>query len=137
MKGLAITSKGIEDTASAEIKELIKAKCKIEESCVLFDFKKFEDLCLLCYKSQSVDRIIYLINEFKFHDFHEEFGKFLDEADFAEWIKKYKNFKVECLRVGKHDFKSVDAETQFAKLILKKYKSCNPKFNLKEYDIIF
>ena len=51
MKGLAITSKGIEDTAAAEIKELINAKCKTEESCVVFDFRKFEDLCLLCYKS--------------------------------------------------------------------------------------
>lgn len=137
MKGLAITSKGIEDTAAIEIGELINAKCKIEESCVLFDFKKFEDLCLLCYKSQSVDRIIYLIDKFKFHDFHEEFEKFLDKADFAEWIKKYKNFKVECARTGEHDFRSVDAETQFAKFILKRYKNEEPRFNLKEYDIIF
>ena len=137
MKGLAITSKSIEDTAAVEIKELINAKCKTEESCVVFDFRKFEDLCLLCYKSQSVDRIVCLIDEFKFHNFHEDFENFLDKADFAEWIKKYKSFKVECLRTGKHDFKSVDAETQFAKVILKKYKSYNPKFNLKEYDIIF
>src|SRR3989344_4381913 len=105
MKGLAITSKGIEDTAGAEIKELVNAKCKTEESCVVFDFRKFEDLCLLCYKSQSVDRIVYLIDEFKFHNFHEEFEKFLDKADFGDWIKKYKNY--------------------------------GPKFNLKEYDIIF
>src|SRR3989344_6890400 len=137
MKGLAITSKGIEDTASTEIKELIRAECKIEEACIVFDFKKFEDLCLLCYKSQSVDRIVYLIGELEFHNFHEEFEKFLKKADIAGWIKKYKNFKVECSRTGKHDFKSVDAETQFAKFILNKYKNEEPRFNLKEYDIIF
>ena len=137
MKGLAITSKGIEDTASTEIKELIGAECKIEESCVVFDFKKFEDLCLLCYKSQSVDRIVYLVDEFKFHNFHDEFEKFLEGADFAEWIKKYKNFKVECTRIGEHNFKSVDAETQLVKFTLKKYKNYGPKFNLKEYDIVF
>lgn len=137
MKGLAITSKGIEDTASAEIKEIIGAECKIEESCVLFDFKKFEELCLLCYKSQSVDRIVYLTGDFEFKDFSEDFEEFLGKADFADWIKKYKNFKVECTRVGEHNFKSVDAETQFAKFTLKKYKKEEPRFNLKEYDIIF
>jgi len=137
MKSLAITSKGIEDTASTEIKELINSKCKIEESCVVFDFKKFEDLCLLCYKSQSVDRIIYLIDKFEFKNFSEDFERFLDKSDLSEWIKKYKNFKVECARIGEHDFKSVDAETQFAKFVLKKYKKEEPRFNLKEYDIIF
>ena len=137
MKGLAVTSRGIEDTASSEIKELIGAECRAEESCVVFEFKKIEDLCLLCYKSQSVDRIIYLLGSFEFKNFSEDFKKFLGELNLSDWIKKYKNFKVECLRTGKHDFKSVDAETQFAKVILKKYKSYNPKFNLKEYDIIF
>ena len=139
MKGLAITSKGIEDTASTEIKELINADCKIEDCCVIFDFKKFEDLCLLCYKSQSVDRIVYLIDEFEFEtkNFPKEFEKFFEKLDISDWIKKYKNFKVECTRLGQHDFKSVDAETQLAKSVLKKYRNENAKFNLKEYEIIF
>ena len=137
MKGLAITSKGLEESASAEIQELINAGCKVEESCVVFDFKNFEDLCLLCYKSQSVDRIIYLIDDFNFKNFPEEFQKFIGKADLGNWIKKYKNFKVECLRVGMHDFKSVDAEAQFAKLILKKYPNGKAEFNIKEYEIIF
>ena len=139
MKGLAITSKGIEDTASVEIKELIGAKCHIQDCCVAFDFEKFEELCLLCYKSQSVDRIIYLIDNFEFEikNFSNEFEKFFQKLDISEWIKKYKNFKVECLRIGQHDFKSVDAETQFAKFALKKYKNKNIKFNMKEYEIIF
>ena len=137
MKGFAITSKGIEDTASAEIKEMINSDCKIEDSCVIFDFKKFEDLCLLCYKSQAVDKIIYLIGNFEFKDFPKEFENFIGEADFGEWIKKYKNFKVECTRIGEHNFKSVNAETQFAQSILKKYRNEKLKFNLKEYEIIF
>ena len=137
MKGLAITSRGIEESANIEIRELINAQGKIEESCVIFDFEKFEDLCLLCYKSQSVDRIIYLIDDFEFENFSEDFEKFIDKIKIEEWIKKYKNFKVECTRVGQHDFKSVDAETQFAKSILKKYKNEKIKFNIKEYEIIF
>ena len=137
MKGLAITSRGLEETAAIEIKELVNAKCLIKESCVVFDFEKFEELCMLCYRSQSVDRIVYLIDNFEFKNFSEDFENFLDKTDFKDWIKKYKNFKVECLRVGNHDFKSVDAETQFAKFVLKKFKNKNVKFNLKEYEIIF
>jgi len=137
MKGLAITSKGLEETACIEIKEMIGSECKIEESCVIFDFKKFEDLCLLCYKAQSVDRILFLIDSFEFNNFSGDFELFLEKADFSDWLKKYKNFKVECIRIGQHGFKSVDAETQFVKFILKKFKSKNVKFNIKEYDIMF
>ena len=137
MKGLAVTSRGIEGTASAEIKELINADCRIEESCVIFDFRKFEELCLLCYKSQSADRIIFLIDSFDFKNFPEEFEKFLNKLDLKGWFKKYKKFKAECTRVGAHDFKSVDAETQFAKFALSKYKSEKVKFNIKECQISY
>src|SRR3989338_2763717 len=137
MKGLAITSKGIEDTAANEIKELIGAKCHAQEACIVFDFEKFEELCLLCYKSQSVDRIIYLIDNFEFKSFNDDFEKFLGKLNLSEWAKKYNGFKVECIRTGEHDFKSVDAETQFAKHALGKYKSEKIKFNMKEYEIIY
>ena len=137
MKGLAITSKGIEDIASLEIKELIDAKCNTQDSCIVFDFEKFEDLCLLCYKSQSVNRIIYLIEDFEFKNFLKDFETFIEKIDIREWVNKYRSFKVECTRIGGHNFKSVDAETQFAKSILKKYKNEKLKFNMKEYEIIF
>ena len=84
MKGLAITSKGVEETACTEISELINSECKKEESCVIFEFKKFEDLCLLCYKAQSVDRILYLIGSFEFNDFFDEFEKFIEKSNFNE-----------------------------------------------------
>src|SRR3989344_9146175 len=137
MKGLAITSKGVEETASLEIKELINADCKISECCVVFEFNKFEDLCLLCYKAQSVDRIIYLIGSFEFREFPLEFEKFIEKKDFDEWIGKNKNFKVECVRIGKHEFKSVDAESKATGIILEKYKNNKIKFNIKGWDIIF
>ena len=69
MKGLVITSRGIEEIACKEIIELIDAKCKTEESCVIFDCNDFEDLCLLCYKSKSADRVLYLIGNFEYQDF--------------------------------------------------------------------
>lgn len=135
MKGLAITSKGIEDIAAAEIRELTGANCKAGQGCVLFDFRKFEDLCLLCYKCQSADRILYLIGNFEFKDFFEELEEFIEKAKFEEWISKCSKFKVECIREGNHDFKSVDAESKATELLLKKDK--NKKIGMKDYDIIF
>ena len=137
MEGLAITSRGIEDTACMEIMELINAKCQPEPGCVAFNFDKFEDLCLLCYKSQSVDRILYLIGSFKFDNFFQEFEEFIKEFEIDEWLDKNKNFKVECSRIGIHKFKSVDVESEAARLILKKIKSSKIKFDIKNYDIIF
>ena len=135
MKGLVITSKGIEETASIEIKELVNANCKAETCCVIFDFNDFKDLCLLCYKCQSADRVIYLIGSFEFKDFFSELKIFFDKTNFDEWIDKYKKFKVECIREGTHDFNSIDVEKKFAELIMKKSKI--KKLDLKEYDITF
>ena len=136
MKGLAITSRGLEETASMEIKELIGAECKIKESCVVFDFKKFEELCLLCYKAQSIDRILYLIGEFEFTDFSREFDIFFDKVNLNEWLEKHKIFKVECIRLGTHNFKSTDAEAKAVQALLKRYRK-DIKFHLREHEIIF
>ena len=136
MKGLAITSRGLEDTASAEIMELTGRKCEISDGCVAFEFKKPEELCLLCYKAQSVDRVIHLIGSFEFGDFLKELEEFLDKTSLDEWMESHKVFRVECTRLGTHDFKSTDAETKAAKIILKKYGK-NAKFSLREHEIMF
>ncbi|MBS3100848.1 methyltransferase [Candidatus Woesearchaeota archaeon] len=135
MKGLAITSKGVEEAASVEIKELISAHCRIESGCVAFDFKNLRDLCLLCYKCQSADRVLYLIGTFEFENFFEEFKTFIEKTGFDEWVDKSKKFKVECIREGKHDFNSVNVEGKAAGLIQNKFK--NKKFDIKSYDILF
>ena len=135
MKGLVITSKGVEEAASIEIKELIGAHCRVESGCVAFDFKNFRDLCLLCYKCQSANRVLYLIGSFEFEDFFGDFGIFIKKAEFSKWVGENKKFKVECVREGQHDFNSVDVETKTAKLILKKAKG--KKNDTKNYDIIF
>lgn len=137
MKGLIITSRGIEEIACKEIIELTDARCKTEECCVIFDCNNFEDLCLLCYKSQSADGVLYLIGNFEFQDFFCEFERFIEKADLDYWIHKYKNFKVECTRIGNQDFKSIDAEKKAAEYILKKYKNKKIKISIKDYNIIF
>ncbi|MDP3765173.1 MAG: THUMP domain-containing protein [Nanoarchaeota archaeon] len=135
MKGLIITSKGIEETACIEVKDLINVDCKSEEGCVVFEFKDFKDLCLLCYKSQSADRVLCMIGNFEFKDFFEELKRFIEKTDFGDWATKYKDFKVECIRVGNHDFNSVDVESKTAGLLLSRYKKI--KVDIKNYKVIF
>lgn len=151
MKGLVITSRGIEETAVVELRELLGAECKAEkagEGCVIFDFAEFSQLCLLCYKSQSADRVLHLIGSFEFTDFFARLGQFIDELQLsqlphgglADKNKKFQvNFKVECLRLGSHDFNSVNAENKTAELLGKKLKCRNidesSKARMKEREI--
>ena len=138
MKGLVITSKGIEDVAAIEIKELINANCEIENACAIFDFENFRELCLLCYKCQSADKIIYLAGNFEFKNFFDDLGKFIAELDLDEWIgDNSKNFKVECIRLGSHDFRSIDAEAKAAELIQKKFRLKGVGAGIGNYEILF
>jgi len=138
MKGLAITSKGIEGIASIEIKELINANGKIENACVIFDFEDFRELCLLCYKCQSANRVIYLVGNFEFKNFFDELEKFMAELNLDEWIgDNNKNFKIECIRLGMHDFKSTDAKAKAADIIQKKLKLKGFKDSIRDYQILF
>lgn len=122
MKGLAITNRGIEAIASLEISKLIKSKSKIEETVCIFNIKKIEDLALLCYKGQSFTKVIYLMDNFKFKNLNEIGKKLIKINELNRFIKKNKKFKVNCKRVGEHDFNSVDVEKLVTKNILKDSK---------------
>ena len=135
MNGLVVTSKGLEKIASIEIKELINADCEMAPYCVAFNFSKFEDLCLLCYKCQSVDKVIHLLGKFNFNNLNEIEG-LIDKLDLDKLIEN-KTFKVECIRQGVHDFKSTDVEIMASKFLLGKFKKNGVKIDMKEHEIIF
>lgn len=142
MEGLVITSRGIEGIAALEVKELISADCRIGECCVVFDFKELSSLCLLCYKCQSADRILYLIGTFEFINFFSELEKSINKADFSRTafnrhFFENKKFKVECIRIGVHGFNSADAEAKAGEFILKKLKNTGCKVSIKEHEIVF
>ena len=103
MKALAITSKGIEDITALEIKELINAKTTEKKGCVVFNAKKPEDLCLLCYKAQSVDKILLLFDSFKIKDnkkFFDELKNKIKKIDFSDWLDKKLTFRVSCKKIN-------------------------------------
>src|SRR3989338_7306509 len=137
MKALAITSKGIEDIAALEIKELIKAKTEIKDSCVFFEPKKLEDLCLLCYKAQSVDKILFLFDSFGFKDADDLINKLqkaIDKLKLDEWLDKKTTFRVSCKKTDNEEIFSEELSGEVGALIIEKQKQ---KVDLDNPDITF
>ena len=132
MECMALVSRGIEDVACTEIAEIIGAKCRQEEGCVLFSAKKIEDIFKISYRAQSISRAILLLDRF-------EFKAFEDISDKIKRIPiplkpKIRTFAVKCKREGSHDFLSIDIEKELAKHIEKK---TGAKQDFRECELMF
>jgi 23S rRNA G2445 N2-methylase RlmL len=126
-KGLAITNKGLESFASDEIKSLNRCKVEIRDNAVLFD-SDFEGITRVCYRGQSINRVILLLSEFPVL---QDMEKTLEKIEVKTW--KTASFMVECLRVGDHDFRSVDIASEITKKIADEYRKS--KVDIKvDYD---
>lgn len=89
MKCLALCYKGTEDIVLNEIDELISSKGVAKEGCVIFD-TSMDKLAYFCYKAQSVNRVMILLDSFKINSAEDlkrvssiDFSKFLDKHTFA------------------------------------------------------
>ena len=136
MKGLAITSKGIEDISALEIKELINSESEIQDSCVIFNIKKLEDLCLLCYKSQSIEKILFLLDYFDIKELNNK----ISGLDFSNWLDKETTFKVSCKKINNEDFSSEEITGNTGALIIeniKKNKKYRQRVDLDNPNITF
>ncbi len=127
MKGLIITNKGIEDISVLEVKKIIGSKGKVEDTVVMFDFKKEEELYELCYRGQSFAKVLELYDYFEFSD----------KKKIIETIKKIKilknnnkTFRVKCKRIGEHDFSSHEIEGEVGENI-------DLKCDLENPDVIY
>ena len=144
MEAIAITHKGIEDIAALEVKELIKADSKINETVVLFEPKNMIDLCKLAYKAQSIIKVVYLFDEFKIQsDFNEilkTIEKRIKKINLDKWLDKDNSFKVLCRHLTNNNFSSQDMEKEAGAFIIeniKQKKAYNQKVDLENPDLIF
>ncbi|MBW2978408.1 methyltransferase [Candidatus Woesearchaeota archaeon] len=130
MKGLAISYKGMEDITALEIKELLKVESEKKEGCVVFDVKKLEDLALLCYKGQAVNRVLLLLDEFKISKIEDL--KRISKIDFSEWLKN-KTFAARCGIVGNKELSSQEVERATGDEINGKVNLDNPEVTVFVY----
>ena len=158
MKGFLITHKGMEDTASLEVKELIEEKSKINEACIVFDIKNYEDLFKLCYKSQSSIGIYYLLHEFNYHrnlkqisrmpkmqgivEHHNIFTDFkenIEKINLEEWLNKKTQFRVKCIKNYDNDVSTPEIEKKLGEIIIdhiQKKHNYKQQVNLENPEII-
>jgi len=129
MKGLAISYKGMEDITALEVKELLKVKTEIRESCIVFEVKKLEDLALLCYKGQAVNRVLLLLDEFKISKIEDL--RRINKIDFSEWLKG-RTFAARCEIVG-NELNSQEVEKATGDQIEAKVNLDNPDVTVFVY----
>ena len=123
MEALAITHKGIEDIACLEISELV-GNASAKEGCVVFSFKKYEDLFLLSYKTQSISKILLLFDSFHFNDdFSEKAKEKIKNIDVNDWINAKTPFVVRSFIINNENFASSSVEPEIGEYIIDKTKA--------------
>lgn len=143
MKALAICSKGIEDISALEINELINSESETKDSCIIFSIKKLEELCLLCYKSQSVEKILFLFDYFNFKDIEDLKNKIketITKTKFNDWLDKNTTFRVTCKKIDNENLSSEEIAGNIGALIIeniKKQKKYKQNVDLDNPDITF
>ncbi len=129
--GLAITNKGIEAIAAKEIEELIGTKGKAGITIVQYTINELLDLCALCYKAQSLARVLFLAGKLRFTS-EEEIYEYAKTLDLSLFLTKDKTFAVRCIRMGEHGFDSADIGQGIGEILAKRYEC---KVNLTAPDI--
>ena len=129
MKGFAITPRGVEDLCAKEISSLIGVKCKVLVGCVEFEVKDYSQLCLLCYKAQSVERVLLLIDSFKINSLDDIKADNVDESYFFGKSK----FKADSIVID-NKFSSKNVNSAFGEKIFEKFSK---KVDLNNPDVIF
>ena len=123
MKSLAITHPGLELFAAKEIKELLGKNAKnikTEPSVVFFEAKEYLDLCLLCYKAQSLIKVLLLLDSFSFDSQQEMSSRaesIAKSKELLDFIGKKTAFMVKCVRIGSHEFNSTEIEREIGRHI--------------------
>jgi putative N6-adenine-specific DNA methylase len=99
MKGIVVINRGFESICAEEIKEILGKKTNVEEKngFVLFDFKDFEEIFTMCYKSQSASQVFLLLNQFPLNDSSTALSK----LDFSGWLGK--KFSIQTIKTGESD----------------------------------
>ncbi len=139
MKGFLTTHKGMESIAAMEVKELIKANSKIDEACIVFDIKNYDDLFRLCYKSQSAIGICYLLSELDCNDLFGDFNKNIEKIKLEEWLGKSTKFMVKCEKISEDKTSKQEIEEKLGEIIIdymQKKRNYRQKVSLENPEIM-
>ncbi|MHC1567812.1 MAG: tRNA (guanine(6)-N2)-methyltransferase [Candidatus Syntropharchaeia archaeon] len=107
MEFLATTIQGLEEIGITEIRELIGKDARKEEKGKIRFRGDERDVFTLNYLSQSLHRIIILLEHTRFQSLSEIYEA-VKGIDFREYIHETQSFAIRASRIGDHDFTSMD-----------------------------
>ncbi len=137
-KFYATVTPGLEDISAAEIEELGGKITEIRKGKgrVFFEGKK-KLIPVLNYFSRTLERVVLLLRCEKFENLSDIY-RIVKDLDFS-FIDPNQTFAIRCLRVGTHDFTSIDVGRVAGQAVIDSYlesKNVRLKVNLDEPDVI-
>ncbi|ENN96316.1 RNA methylase [Methanocaldococcus villosus KIN24-T80] len=141
MKFYSTLSPGLEDIAANELESLgAKILEKREGKGRIFLEGNLELIAKINYFSRTIERLNILLHREVLEDISlDEIYKRVYEINWEDWIKEEQSFAVRPLRVGEHNFTSIDIGRVAGEAVIKRYlseKGVRLKVNLDEPDII-
>ncbi|MBW2965364.1 methyltransferase, partial [Candidatus Woesearchaeota archaeon] len=132
MKGAIITHPGLEAVSGKEVKELIKREPALSRSVAVFETEDMDDICTLCYRSQSAMKVLLLFCSGKAKKL-DAAAAMVKKLDIAAWLKDAK-FCVRAMIVDNDMFDHMETERELGEVIYEKY---NAKVDLENPDVTF
>ncbi len=141
MKGILLTSIGIEDAAADELEEYGASNIEAKRGAVIFEVDDQDDLARIAYISQSAERILFHLGHLTFKDIEEDLQRHVEFFDdFRDFVFEGMSFRATCVRKGEHNFSSPQLEgwigDALSDAIESRYK-ISAKVNLETPDVIF
>jgi 23S rRNA (guanine2445-N2)-methyltransferase / 23S rRNA (guanine2069-N7)-methyltransferase len=138
MDAFVITQKGSEPVAALDITDILGKASEQHETVVLFKASA-EELILLAYRSQAVNRVLILLGRADVNKHLEESAATIKQSlgtlSGADALQQFKGktFRVNCTRSGEEDYGSQDMAAMLGDIIVAKTGS---KVALENPDII-
>lgn len=140
METIGLTFKGMEDIASKEIFELTGKKAEIKDSFIKFEASE-EEICKICYLSQSFTKIIAVISKININTFDEnKIANMIKSCNIKKWLKKDTSFAARAIVSEDCNEERIEIEALIGENIIantKENQGFTPKVNLNNPDITF
>jgi len=136
MRICVTTVQGLEDISSKEIESLGCKIVEIRKGRVIADCD-LKTVVRLNYLARTIERVLVLLKVERFERI-DDLYKIVKEIDFS-FIKPDQSFAIRPLRVGSHDFTSLDVGRVCGKAVIDSYmesEGVRLRVNLNEPDII-
>ncbi len=134
---ICLCEKGGTEYSLFEIKEILGVEGKqINDFLVNVNIRDIDDACKLIYLNQSLQRVVLLLDKGEFKDLEDLINKIknIKFESINNILEKILTIKLESHRFGKHDFNSMDVESQGIGVMNARLKK---KIDLKNPELIF